>query len=62
MPRFVMRSAGVVVPIAREMAEMDYQWYAPFHMDADETAATFGLTATDLDTAVRDQVGAPAQP
>ncbi|MGO4428663.1 hypothetical protein AB4Z54_60520 [Streptomyces sp. MCAF7] len=43
------------------MAEMDYQWYAPFHMDADETAITFGLTATDLDTAVRDQVGALAQ-
>ncbi|MPY52844.1 NAD-dependent epimerase/dehydratase family protein [Streptomyces acidicola] len=61
MPRFVMRSAGVVVPIAREMAEMDYQWYAPFRMAADETAVTFGLTATDLDTAVRDQVGAPAQ-
>jgi hypothetical protein len=37
---------------------MDYQWYAPFHMDATETADTFGLTATDLDTAVRDQVGA----
>jgi nucleoside-diphosphate-sugar epimerase len=58
MPRFAMRTAGLVVPIAREMAEMDYQWYAPFHMDATETADTFGLTATDLDTAIRDQVGA----
>lgn len=57
MPRFVMRAAGLVVPIAREMAEMDYQWYAPFHMDATETAATFGLTATDLDSAVRAEVG-----
>jgi nucleoside-diphosphate-sugar epimerase len=56
MPRPVMRTAGLVVPIAREMAEMDYQWYAPFHMDATETADTFGLTATDLDTAVRDEV------
>uniref|UniRef100_A0AAU3GQE9 NAD-dependent epimerase/dehydratase family protein n=1 Tax=Streptomyces sp. NBC_01401 TaxID=2903854 RepID=A0AAU3GQE9_9ACTN len=58
MPRFVMRSAGLVVPMAREVAEMDYQWYAPFHMDATETADTFGLTATSLDTAIRDQVGA----
>lgn len=58
IPRFVMRTAGVIVPIAREVAEMDYQWYAPFHMDATETADTFGLTATDLDTAIRDQVGA----
>jgi len=51
-----MRGAGLIVPIAREMAEMDYQWYAPFRMDATETAATFGLTATDLDTAVRNEV------
>ncbi|KOV90071.1 NAD-dependent epimerase/dehydratase family protein [Nocardia sp. NRRL S-836] len=57
LPRFVMRTAGLVVPMAREVAEMDYQWYAPFHLDATETAATFGLTATDLDTAVRDEVG-----
>ena len=58
IPRLVMRTAGVIVPIAREVAEMDYQWYAPFHMDATETADTFGLTATNLDTAIRDQVGA----
>ncbi len=56
LPRFVMRIAGLIVPMAREMAEMDYQWYSPFHMDATETADTFGLTATDLDTAVRDEV------
>ncbi|GAA2875345.1 NAD-dependent epimerase [Actinoplanes cyaneus] len=56
MPRLVMRTAGLIVPIAREMAEMDYQWYAPFHMDATETADTFGLTATDLDTAIRNEV------
>ena len=57
LPRFVMRTAGLVVPIAREMAEMDYQWYAPFLMDATETARTFGLTATDLDTALRAEAG-----
>lgn len=56
LPRFVMRTMGLVVPMAREMAEMDYQWYAPFQMDATETATTFGLTPTDLDTAIRDQV------
>ncbi|MFD5830136.1 NAD-dependent epimerase, partial [Lentzea sp. NPDC060358] len=57
LPRFAMRVAGLVVPIAREVAEMDYRWYAPFHVDAAETARTFGLTATDLDTAVRAEVG-----
>jgi nucleoside-diphosphate-sugar epimerase len=58
IPRFAMHAAGVFVPIAREMAEMDYQWYAPFHMDATKTADTFGLAATDLDTAIRAQVSA----
>ncbi|MFG2028097.1 hypothetical protein [Streptomyces sp. NPDC048825] len=57
MPHFVMRTAGLIVPIAREMAEMDYQWYAPFHMDATEAADTFRLTATDFDFAVRNEVG-----
>jgi nucleoside-diphosphate-sugar epimerase len=60
MPRFAMHAAGVVVPIAKEMAEMDYQWYEPFHMDATKTTATFGLTATDLDVAMREQVGVVA--
>ncbi|MFE2217567.1 hypothetical protein ACFW93_37330 [Streptomyces canus] len=44
------------MPIAREMAEMDYQGYAPFNMNATETADTFRLTATDLDTALRNEV------
>jgi nucleoside-diphosphate-sugar epimerase len=58
LPRFVMHAVGTVVPIAREFAEMDYQFYAPFHMDAEETARTFGLTATPIDVAIREQVGA----
>jgi nucleoside-diphosphate-sugar epimerase len=56
LPRFVMRTAGLIVPIAREVSEMDYQWYAPFHMDATETARTFQLTVTDLDAAVHAEV------
>jgi nucleoside-diphosphate-sugar epimerase len=60
LPRLAMHAAGVVVPMAREMAELDHQWYAPFHMDASETARAFGLTATDLDVAIREQVGAAA--
>ncbi|MDY7084104.1 MAG: NAD-dependent epimerase [Actinomycetota bacterium] len=56
LPRLVLHAAGVVVPILREMAEMDYQWYAPFRLDATETARTFGLTATALEVAVREQV------
>jgi nucleoside-diphosphate-sugar epimerase len=54
LPRFVMRAAGAVVPMARELAEMDYQFYAPFLMDATETEQTFGLAVTDLDVALRE--------
>ena len=54
LPRFVMRTAGTVVPMARELAEMDYQFYAPFIMDSSLTERTFGLRATDLDVSLRE--------
>jgi nucleoside-diphosphate-sugar epimerase len=54
MPRFIMRTAGLAVPMAREMAEMDYQFYAPFHLDSSLTERTFGLTPTDIDVAIRE--------
>jgi hypothetical protein len=60
-----MRAAGTVVPIARELAEMDYQFYAPFILDSSLTERTFGLTASDLDVALRevaaDAVGTAAR-
>ena len=60
MPRFVMRTAGLVVPMARELAEMDYQFYAPFHLDSRRTEETFGLTPTDLEVPLRE-IAAEAQ-
>ena len=54
LPRFVMRTAGLVVPMAREMAEMDYQFYAPFHLDSSLTERTFGLPPGDLETGIRE--------
>jgi nucleoside-diphosphate-sugar epimerase len=60
LPRFVMRTAGTVIPMARELAEMDYQFYAPFLLDSTETERTFGLTATDLDMALREVADAAA--
>ncbi|MEV4638380.1 NAD-dependent epimerase/dehydratase family protein [Actinoplanes sp. NPDC049548] len=55
LPRWVMRTAGLAVPMARELAEMDYQFYGPFLLDSRETADTFGLTATDLDVVLREE-------
>ena len=54
LPRFVMHAAGVAVPMAREMAEMDYQFYGPFHLDSSLTEKTFGLTPTDLSVGIRE--------
>ena len=54
LPRFVMRAAGLVVPIARELAEMDYQFYAPFILDSSATERTFGLAPTDIEVALRE--------
>ena len=54
LPRFVMRATGLVVPMARELAEMDYQFYAPFHLDSSLTERTFGLSPSDLDVGIRE--------
>jgi len=54
LPRFVMRTAGLVVPMARELAEMDYQFYAPFHLDSTRTEDTFGLKPAALDIPLRE--------
>ena len=54
LPRFVMRTAGLVVPMAREMAEMDYQFYAPFHLDSTHTENVFGLKPTAIDVPLRE--------
>jgi hypothetical protein len=50
----VMRTAGLVVPMAREMAEMDYQFYAPFHLDSTLTEQTFGLAPTNLEAVLAE--------
>ncbi|HWS37524.1 MAG TPA: NAD-dependent epimerase/dehydratase family protein [Actinoplanes sp.] len=54
LPRFVMRTAGLAVPMAREMAEMDYQFYAPFILDSSLTERTFGLAPTALEIPLRE--------
>jgi nucleoside-diphosphate-sugar epimerase len=58
LPRFAMRTAGLVVPLAREVAEMDYQWYAPFVLDSALTQATFGLSPTDVEQGIRETIAA----
>ncbi|MBM2619108.1 NAD(P)H-binding protein [Actinoplanes sp. LDG1-06] len=54
LPRFVMRTAGLVHPMSRELAEMDYQFYRPFHMDSSLTERTFGLQPTPIEVGIRE--------
>jgi nucleoside-diphosphate-sugar epimerase len=56
LPRFVMRTAGLFNPMARELAEMDYQFYAPFNLDSRLTEETFGLKPTALEVPLRETV------
>jgi hypothetical protein len=56
IPEAAVRAVGLFEPFTREFAEMLYQFKRPFVLDASHTAATFGLTATDLDEALRQVV------
>lgn len=58
LPRFVMRAAGLIAPMARELAEMDYQFYAPFVLDSTLTQDTFGLPATNVEQGIQDIIAA----
>ena len=58
MPRFGMHAAGVFVPMARELAEMDYQFYFPFEVDSSLTERTFDLSPTAIDVGIRETAAA----
>jgi nucleoside-diphosphate-sugar epimerase len=45
-PPWVLRALGVVSPLLREVAEMTYQWQAPFILDDARYRASFGDAAT----------------
>lgn len=51
VPPVMLKLAGVVVPLMRELQEVAYQTAAPFVLDSSATTATFGLEATPLDEA-----------
>jgi nucleoside-diphosphate-sugar epimerase len=53
IPAPVVRAYGVFDPMAREFAEMAYQFQRPFVLDSTLTAGTFGLQHTDVDEGLR---------
>jgi nucleoside-diphosphate-sugar epimerase len=54
LPRWTNHAAGRFNPLLREMAEMDYQFYFPFHLDSTLTEQTFGLTPTPIEVGLRE--------
>jgi nucleoside-diphosphate-sugar epimerase len=60
VPWPVLRAVGLAVPMMREVVDVRHQFDQPFVIDAAETTATFGLTATPWDEVVAATVsGAP---
>ncbi|WP_246626401.1 NAD-dependent epimerase/dehydratase family protein [Modestobacter italicus] len=54
----VLRAAGLAVPLMREIVAIRHQWDQEYVLDAAETTAVFGLSATPWDDVVRATVGA----
>jgi nucleoside-diphosphate-sugar epimerase len=53
IPYPVLWTAGLFVPLVRELRATRYQFVSPFVVDASATEKTFGLSPTDLDAALR---------
>ena len=54
MPRWALHGLALVSPSMREVAEMAYQFEAPFHMDASAWRDAFGGAPTPWETALRE--------
>ena len=55
-PSTALKILGLVVPILRELREVEYQFTKPFVVDSSETASHFGLSATATATAAEGTV------
>lgn len=58
MPAPVLWLGGLFSPAVREFGEMAYQFQRPFVLDSTATEATFGLSPTPFDDALRETASA----
>ncbi len=56
MPKSVMRALGLVSPLMRGLAEMEYQFEEPFILDTTKYESTFGVVGTPLSVAITETV------
>ena len=59
MPQWVLWSAGLVNPMAKELRETQHQFRRPFVLDSRAAQETFGLTPTPTDKAVAIDLAGP---
>lgn len=58
IPRWILRTGGLVVPLLREVNGVLYQFDAPFIADGSETTGVFGIEATPWERIVSDTAAA----
>ena len=56
VPKFVLRTLGLVNPMMRGLAEMAYQFEQPFVLDTTKYESTFGAAGTPMDVAIKETV------
>jgi nucleoside-diphosphate-sugar epimerase len=56
VPRWLLNMLGLVVPMAREIKEMAYQWDEPFIVDDSRFRAVFDMLPTKVEEAARATV------
>ena len=52
----MLRALGLVNPLIRELAEMEYEFEEPFILDTTKYEATFGAAGTPLRDAITETV------
>ncbi len=58
LKRWMLKLAGVFVPLMRELEEMSYQYQYDYFFDSSEIEQAFGLTATPVEQAIREIIAA----
>jgi nucleoside-diphosphate-sugar epimerase len=56
VPPWLVRMLGLFKPLMRELAEMSYEFEAPFVLDTSKFKNTFGFGGTHLSTALTDTI------
>lgn len=58
LKRWMLKLAGVFVPLMRELEEMSYQYQYEYYFDSTAIERAFGLTATPVEQAVEEIIAA----